>query len=289
MKPIEGTFILEGLVQGPVPDARDGAELLQRFAADIVRNHLPLTLEVTGGQFSLLADGQPHSCSDFHPKPIPSCIHQALEQLLALLPPQDRLRVISTLRSREFQSGTVQQTLFSIVAPGQVQVQTRESPADVILQSSVRSQLIKRRLMIGGLAVLALGIVATVVDFKPWLHRVGTSLKLQPPAVIRVDTTALAEGITATAIIGETLEITLTRGPQWDALLQTPPTEPDWTKHLASTALHRGYALVTLKDTAGKTIHSQTLDLEPLRSAQTCIVSIPLARHEGVSAVVVRP
>ncbi len=289
MKPIEGTFILEGLVQGPVPDARDGTELLGRFAADVIRNHLPLTLEVTGGQFSLLADGQPHPCSDFNPKPIPGCIQQALEQLLTLLPPQDRLLVISTLRSREFQPGTVQQTLYSIVAPGQVQVQTRESPADVILRSNLRTQLMKRRLMIGGLTVLALGIVAKVVDFKPWLHRVGTSLKLQPPTVIPEDTAAMAEGITATAIIGEMLEITLTRGPQWEALLQTPPTEPDWTKHLAATALHRGYALVILLDASGKTIRSQTLDLEPLRSAQTCIVSISLAKYEVVSAVKVRP
>ena len=289
MKPIEGTFILEGLVQGPVPDVHDAAELLQRFAADLVRNHLPLTLEVSGGQFSLLADGQPHPCSDFHPRPISGCMQQALEQLLALLPPQDRSQVISTLRSREFQPGTVRQTLFTIVANGQVQVQTRESPADVILQSSLRSQLMKRRLMIGGLAVLALGVVATVVDFKPWLRRVGTNLKLQPSTVIPVDTTAMAEGITATATVGETLEITLTRGSQWDALLQTPPTEPDWTKHLASTALHRGYALAILKDASGKTLRSQTLDLESLRSAQTCITSVPLARHEEVSSVMVRP
>jgi hypothetical protein len=289
MKPIEGTFILEGLVQGPVPDVRDGTELLQRFAADIVRNHLPLNLELTGGQFSLLADGQPHPGSDFHPQPVPDCIQQVLGQLLALLPPQDRSRVISTLRSREFQPGTVQQTLYSIVAPGQVQVQTRESPADVILQCSVRSQLMKRRLMIGGLTVLALGIVATVVDFKPWLHRVGTRLKLQPPAVVPVDATALAEGISATATAGETLEITLTRGPQWDTLLQTSPAEPDWTKHLASTALHRGYALVILLDATGKALRSQVMDLEPLRSAHTCIVSIPLAKYEVVSAVKVRP
>lgn len=293
MKPLENTFILEGLIQGPLPDTIEAAELLQEYVADLARSHLRLSLEINGGQFSLLGDATPHQCSHFQPLPVPGCVKQAIERLLVRLPLPERSEVFSTLRSKEFQPGVEQQALYTITPTGEVHVHLRETPAEVLLLRTVRSNALKRRLIIGGLSLLVLGIGSQLIDFKQAFLRLGEPPPVQKLGEISIDTTVMAQSLRAIANVkkGPVLEITLVRGPQWETIFQSTPTASpaDWNQHLAATTLHRGYAMALLKDADGNLLRAQPIDLKSLRTKQETTVKLPLTSSEIIHSVQVSP
>ena len=293
MKPLENTFVLEGLIQGPIPDSAETVKLLQQFVEDLAQHHLRLLLEFNGGQFSLLGDDQPHQCSDFQPSPVPACIKQALERLLVLLPLPERSQVFSTLRSREFQPGVEQQALYTISPHGEVQVHLRESPKEVLLLREVRSKVRKRRLMLFGLGLLGVVLAGLLIDFKKVSLRFGNTFTEQKRGEISTDSKAMANALSATASITKDsmLEIQLQRGPDWSSLWQSSPsaTADDWKRHLAAVTLHRGYAMVLLKDAEGNLLRAEPVDLHTLQSKEVTKVSLPLTPGEVVDHIEISP
>src|ERR1700744_6558786 len=95
---VEGTVILDGLVQGKVP-ALPGTEQKLRDWAQFARSaNLVFNLEINGGTFGFLADQTPLAVPDLGHDPADT-IKAALGELLKIFPPAERSAVFSTLRS----------------------------------------------------------------------------------------------------------------------------------------------------------------------------------------------
>jgi hypothetical protein len=94
--PVANTYVLEGLIQGVLPADAAAGSALQSLAAELRKNNLDLALEIDGGQFSFLADARVHDCQDFQPLSVITCVSQAVEKLLATLPPAERSSIVST-------------------------------------------------------------------------------------------------------------------------------------------------------------------------------------------------
>ena len=91
----EGTLILEGLVEGRVPDSDEAEARLHewvRFAATI---RLRFSLEIDGSHFSLLPDDAAIETDALGPDPAER-LRQALDQLLKVFPDTGRGAVLST-------------------------------------------------------------------------------------------------------------------------------------------------------------------------------------------------
>src|SRR5215207_4149771 len=119
--PRAGTFMLDGLVQGPVPP---GADALERWVAQAAQASLRLSLEIDGSRFSLLADNTAMPTARTGKDGLAAAMTHALEALLALYP-GGRATLYSTLRSREFRPGAEVQTLYAINGDGTVTAQSR--------------------------------------------------------------------------------------------------------------------------------------------------------------------
>src|SRR5436190_306668 len=119
--PTAGTFMLDGLVQGPVPDPA----ALQAWVTQAARASLGFSLEIEGGRFSLLADNATVPTARMDKPGLTTGMTQALEALLALYP-GGRATLYSTIRSREFRPGAEVQTLYIINPDGTISAQSRE-------------------------------------------------------------------------------------------------------------------------------------------------------------------
>jgi len=82
----EGTLIIDGLIEGRIP-ALPAAEDKLRAWVNFARSAgLEFTLNLDGGNFSLLADNSPLPAKQFAPEPS-EIISRALSEMLKTIPP----------------------------------------------------------------------------------------------------------------------------------------------------------------------------------------------------------
>jgi len=294
--PLEETYILEGLLQGPLPGRADAAAALQSLAGQGIDRKVPLSLQIDGGQFSMLADEQEHDSRDFQPLTMSAAIQKSLEAVLNLLTPPERMQVFSTLRSREFRMGCELQTLYQIVPPGIVSVQTREVAAEVKARPKPWSR--KEKLIFGVGAAGIMGLVIAVstffVDYRALFGRTLTNIRGTNLGELKVDAAAL-EGYVKVEATGlnmgkDTLTLSLSRGPKWDeAIRASPAASADWPAALAVTAVQKRYAMVFLKNADGVIIRSSVLPLDGLFAEASATFSLAFGKGEVLQSVVVRP
>ena len=294
--PLEDTFILEGLLQGPLPRGSDAAAELQSLAAQGAGKNIPLSLQIDGGQFSLLADEKEHDTRAFQPLTMSAAIQQSLEAVLRLFTPPERMQVFSTLRSREFRAGCELQTLYQIVPPGMVSVQTREIAASV--QARAKPWTRRERLVFGAGAAGLLGLVIAVstffVDYRSLFGRTLTNIRGTSLEELKVDAAAL-DGYVKVEATGlnmgkDALTLSLSRGPKWDEALRASPAAPgDWPAALAVTAVQKRYAMVLLRNTDGDLIRSSVLPLDGLFTAPTATFSVAFGKGEVLQTIIVLP
>ena len=289
--PLEDTYLLEGLLQGPLPSRPGAADALAQLAA----RHPHFSLQTDGGQFSLLADEKSHDSRAFLPLTMSATVRESLEKVLELLTPPERMQVFSTLRSREYRPGMEQQTVYLIAAPGIIQIQTRDTTADVQLRPRPATRKEKILLATGAAGILALVLALSTlfVDYRSLFGRAVTNIRGTRLDDIKLDAKAF-EGffkVEATALNAgqDTLILTLTRGPRWKDALQAPPTATDWPTALAAAALHRRYAMITIQNQDGQLIRSTVLPLDGLLAAETTTFGVEFGRGQVVTTVAVLP
>ncbi len=289
--PLEDTYVLEGLVQGPLP-TRDGA----RQKLELLGRQSPhLSFEIDGGQFSLLADEKAHDSRAFQPRPLTAVICDFLEQILQLLEPQDRVRVFSTLRSREYRPNTEQQTVYLVTPEGNISAQSRDTPAEVALRPLPATR--KKKLLIAaasfGILALAVAVSTIFIDYKRLFGRAITNIRGTNLSDITVDASAL-DGyliVTATGINSTrgALELSLERGPRWDDGLKSQPSSGTWPEALAAAAIHRRYAIIIVRDIDGVVIRSTFMPLDDLHKESKTKFVLEFASGQLLKSVVIRP
>jgi len=167
---IEGTFHLEGLIEGPVQEAADFEGNLRDWVGLCSEVGIGMSLEIDGGHFSLLAedrtvDARGAGGAAGASGGLPERIADALGQLIAVFDEHVRGEVFSTLRSVEYRKGEEVQTVYAFAPDGSVDTQTRVVPTETVApqQPLTRSERIKIGLL-GGV-VGALVIVVVVLLF----------------------------------------------------------------------------------------------------------------------------
>ena len=131
---IEGTVILDGLIEGRVPSDPDAERHLREWI-DLARSmKLRFNLETDAGSFSLLADNSAVRAADLERGPA-ATVSELLTQLLTIFSPDEKPRVYSTLNSVEYGKGMETQTLYSIAPDGTVNMDYWEdNPTDDALE-----------------------------------------------------------------------------------------------------------------------------------------------------------
>ncbi len=295
--PLEDTYIIEGMLQGPMPARPDAAEALSSIGSQLGGKNGHLSFQRDGGQFSLLADEKSHDARVFHPLTLSASIQQTLEQVMSHLTPPERMQLFSTLRSREYRLGSELQTVYQVVSPGIVQVQSRDTPADV--QARPRPWTKKEKLLFGmgaaGILALVIGVSTFFVDYRALFGRAISSIRGTNLSELKMDASSLDGYVTVQAkemnTAKDVLVLTLTRGAKWDQATGAakPPVDADWPTALAIEALHRKYATVLFIDTDDRVVLSSLLPLDGLFKEKSCDFSIAFGSGRVLKSVVVRP
>ncbi|KKL19207.1 hypothetical protein LCGC14_2467780, partial [marine sediment metagenome] len=116
----EGTLILDGLIEGRLPERAEPERLLREWVRSAGSAGLHFSLTFDGPNFSLLAEKTPIPVEDLAPNP-PDRISAALEELLKAFDPKQRTGLFSTLRSTEYRKGEAVQVVYGIGAGGTVE------------------------------------------------------------------------------------------------------------------------------------------------------------------------
>lgn len=294
---IEGTIILDGMVEGSLPGI-DSPELRLREWVDLASQAgFRFSLEVEGGRFSLLADATPLAASSIGPDPAET-LREALSALFAALPEADRRSVFSTVRSVEYKPGLELQTLYTGNADGTVSAEQRA----VDMQTTSPEEPLTREQKLRGalIAVGVLSVVVVVLALTGVLQSVARDFWRAVVPLdtekIEVDTSAfggrLEAGDVKLAPGGQgMLVVVLMRGkdyPSSPADLEREFAEATGIgERLAVEALASGYVRCEVFDKEGK-FHAQRLcRVRDLEKDERIEVLVPLPRKERPGRIVV--
>ena len=294
-KRIEGTIVLDGLVEGKLPALPGAGHKLREWVKFAQQANLHLHLEIDGGNFSILADNTPLRSASLGHDPAET-VASALGEMLKVFPPAERGRVCSTLRSIEYRKGREVQTLFAIRPDGSIDPQQRVIEVSTMAPPTPLSRRERFLLGLGGLLVLlaAFGISAIFVDYRGAWQRLRDQATPLSAETIEVNAPVFEPWFTIgsrqTGRDGGSLVLTLRRkiDLSLDALSTAAATQPagDLERRLALDAVARGYVRAELFAADGRFLGSTMIRIAPLHRRETMEISIPLSREPRVTRIV---
>ena len=95
----EGTVVLDGLLEGKIPQLPNVDSRLREWVRAAASANLRFSLEISGGTFNILADNQPVAVADLAPAP-DEAIANALDELLKVFPSGERAAVARNTLAR---------------------------------------------------------------------------------------------------------------------------------------------------------------------------------------------
>jgi hypothetical protein len=286
---VEGTLVLDGLLEGRLPDDAEIEGGLEAWVQAVGKLGLAFSLEVAGRNFSLLADNRSVSAAGLGTQP-EQVIARSLEECLKLLPPSHLGSVFSTIRSVEYRRGEEVQTLYAVRPNGSVEVRTRAVEAATVPGTTWSAFRRRRwRVLVGSaVAVPLLALSALVVDYASIVQDL-TGATVPVSESVQIDDKAFAPYVRVDQIRpgrGRTVEVTLRRlepFPKSDADLQKAwqAAQESLTRRLAVEALARGYARFEFFTTGPEFLGSVQARLSGLRDHETIrlILDVPGKRQ----------
>lgn len=295
-----GTYTLDGLLQGPNP----GDEVVEDWVQQAAKSGLDFSLELDGGQFSLLASNAEKKASRLVGGDLQSVMTAALEAFSALYGGSPA-PLYSTLRSRESRGGAEIQTLYFIQPDGKVSAQSRkigtEAPPPPPGTAPAKP---KRHLLLQGCGILVLltllGIVSLfLVDWKELFHR--TKVMVQPSQGVELESSATADyvsiSISSVKQLDGYVELEIKRGPRWAEARAADLNEPvpqagtlPWREFLALQAVKRGYVYCCFYDERGVYTGESMLPLDQLNQQESYLGQTAIPRTRAMlKKLVVKP
>lgn len=285
-KKIEGTFRLEGMLEGPLPAEENPEQKLREWKETADSINLNFDLQIEGGSFNLLAEGDSIVVREL---PDNNPVHQVktlLEQLLELLPDRSPSSIYSTLRGIEYRDGHSVQTVFRI-RPGN-QVDTMERTVEEETTSPEHVSWSGSRIIQAGAAglltvIIALFVLSFFFDFGDVITkglRNLTPLSTDQIA-IQNDTFDAYFRVEKDEITTEgVLVLTLTRNRQLPSVSSAPDAEEPSTtvtrNQLIQRRLRTGYVRVEMFDRNDAFITHQMVRIKPLRKNDELTVRLVL-------------
>lgn len=242
-KPIAGTYVLSGLIQGKVVIDPD---MLDIWTKEAVRKGFHFSLRIDANDFSLLPSETARPVSKLGNPSLEEVVCEHVASLIGLFDSPSDAQIFSTLRSEEFKFGRSQQTIYKILPDGKVEpesrtveVETEDPPAELTSGGKLKLALIS-------LAILALLFLASLpfIDYKAMFDEAKDKVTTLTADEITVDTATLGDAIQVTVkeIITKEKSIVLLveKGKRWEALYKSSPkTEFDnWADFNTAQALH---------------------------------------------------
>ncbi len=295
---VEGTIILNGLVQGKVP-VLPGSEQRLRDWAEFARSvNLVFNLEIAGGTFGFLADQTPIDVSKLGHDPVET-VKAALGELLKIFPTGERAGVFSTLRAVEYRKAEEVQTLYIIAPDGSVLARSRTVSADTTAPAAPLSTRDRALRIAIGSAMLVLLLMASslFIDYRGMLASLRSQFRPLDAPHFPVDATAFERYFTveakAAAHDGQGLVLTLHRAPDFPNPQAVPATRPSTApsasdaSRLAAAAVATGYLRCEYFDEKGQFMGFVMMRIKPLRDAETMKVEIPFDRERRPSSILI--
>lgn len=195
-KTTQGTLVLDGLIEGPVPPIKDGAEQLREWDRFAQKSGLKFHLSIDGSSFSLLADSTPLKLQEN--ETLQDCLKQTMEQLLIIFPDDLRCRVFSTVRSIEYLEEEKIQSLYLISQDG-VQVKSRKMPLEKGEHPEEAEDFFTTPIknfvpLIVGASILAVMAIASafIFDYSELLNKVGNKYGVVSEDRFEIDAEAVS-------------------------------------------------------------------------------------------------
>jgi hypothetical protein len=292
---IEGTIVLDGLLQGRLPlDDDNIAAQLRQWVEFVSGLGVHFNLEIRDAAFSLLPENKAVSVKPLGDAPEHS-LEQAISQLADLFTGQQRSQLFSTLRSSEFRPGEEVQTVYTLI-DGKPQIQSRTLPANTTAPVEPLSTKEQIKLgVIGGVMALALlGIALLFPGVRAMFGQVADIVKPLDAAEIKVDlgpyapyfTCALDEKQSDRSALVIKLKRT-DKFPRDDQSVDAAAAEEhSVTARLALDNMARGYIRVELFDSEDKFAATGDLRIGDLRKHEALETKLPLPEKVRVTKIV---
>jgi hypothetical protein len=296
---IEGTIVLDGLVQGRLPLAGDQVpQQLKQWVQFVGGMGVRFSLEIRDAAFNLLPDDRATSVKLLGDPP-EHALEQALTQLAELFTGPERAQLFSTLRSSEFRPGEEVQTVYTIIE-GRPRIQSRTLPAQTT--PPVEPLSIKERVKLGAIglamAVILLGIALLFPGVRAMFGQVAEIVKPLDTGELKIDVGPYAPYFSCTIDEKQSdrtaLVLRLKRVetfPRDEAALnaQLSAADQSISSRLALENLARGHIRVELFDADDKYLASAELRIADLRKQETLDVKLPLPEKTRTQKIVFVP
>jgi len=290
---LEGTFRLDGLIEGPMFSEEDEG-LIHAFVQEARKHGMRFHVSTDGGRFSVLPDAAPVRL-EAGAASADALVAARLERWLADYLPEERARLMSTLRSVEYVPGKEKQTLYGIHPGGKVTVDQRVVDAETAAPASPGDwrAAVKPALLAAAAFGIIVGVSAFFVPYGDILAKAWRSVRPYDLRTLALEAGTYGEflrvGEVAFAKRSDMIRITLL------PLEAFPRTEAQfdaaWRKagdslrsRLALEALMRGYVTCEFYDADGAFV---THRMCRMHSTQTGLyILIPYDRN--IQRVVIR-
>lgn len=168
---IEGTFRLDGLLEGPIFSV-DDEDIINSFVKDAKKAGLKFHAAINTGRFSLLADTESINIQPGG-EPADARVVKCIGEFLKNYSPEECRQLMSTLRSVEYIPGHEIQTIYYIKPDCTVAVEQRTVKADTIapMKPIELRQAIKPIIIFAVILCAGIGISAFFVPYSDLAKR----------------------------------------------------------------------------------------------------------------------
>lgn len=282
------------MLEGPLPPKENAEQALREWKETAGSLNLNFDLQIEGGSFNLLAEGDPISVRELPDNNPVQQVKNLLEQLLELLPDRSPSSIYSTLRGIEYRDGHSIQTVFRI-RPGN-QVDTMERTVEENTISPERVSWSGSRLVQASVAgfitlVIALFVLSFFYDYGNLLAKGLRNLTPLSADEIKIQNDTFhpyfsveKEEITTDGM----LVLTLTRKsrlPVSNAPEAKEPPTAVTSDQLIQQRLRTGYVRVEMFDRKDRFLTHQMVRIKPLRKNEKMTLRLLLPERPRPRAI----
>jgi hypothetical protein len=293
---VEGTMILDGMLEGRSAALAPLESKLREWRAFVEKAGLRFTLEFEGNSFSLLAVNKPVEVRRVGERPA-QVVVDALNEMLKVLPPEDRRGVFSTVRSVEYRKGEEAQTLYAVGPEGTMTSRERVVEAQTVAPEAPPSWREKLFVAVIGLGVAALLLALSTlfIDYRATWNRFVASMWPVNVEGLRVEAGRFEKYFVVadrkSASGGRSIVITLKRAADFprtdaDADRVVKAAGDSAVARLAAEAVVRGRVCVEFYDKDNKLITFTVVAIHSLRDRDTLDLDLPLPSERLAARIV---
>jgi hypothetical protein len=294
---VEGTVVLDGLLEGPLASGQV-EEGLREWTAQAAGEGLRFSLAIDGGTFNLLAINRPVPAAELGPD-VGARIERAIRDLRKLLPPESLKGLFSTLRSTEYRKGQEVQTLYVIAPDGALHRGQRIVEAETAAPPPPVTRKDKLKMAGTGVvvALLTLAVSSIFIDYRGMVRSLTERFTPLNPEAIKVDTGPFAAFFTvqkqSAAGGGKAAILTLKRTgafpltPDDCQRLLEGEDGDDLAWRLTVEALARGYVRCEIFGKDGEFLGATQERISDLRRKETFDLSVPLPPDRHPTRIVI--